>query len=353
MLVRHWRCLWATDEHSIEDVSRRHQPQARNVRCTLAIPKVKSNMPSTHIPAIAVLLASYNGERFLEEQLESIRSQSYPRIDVRVSDDGSSDATNRLLAQWQQHWSKGAFEISQGPKQGFAENFRALLQITPDGYAGYCFADQDDVWLPDKIERALSMLEAAPPGPALYGSRTLLVDESGTPIGLSPLFSRPKSFENALVQSMAGGNTMMLNQQAFALLAESARRTSFVTHDWWAYMLVTGAGGTGIYDPEPSLLYRQHAANVVGKNSGVAATFRRLVGVMRGQFRTWAGANIAALEACDDLLTLEARTTLTRWKQAHEARPPFGLGALRNAGVYRQNVRGNIMLYLAALMGWL
>ncbi|WP_157289007.1 glycosyltransferase family 2 protein [Devosia marina] len=310
-------------------------------------------MPPVTISKVAVLLATYNGEKFLDEQLASIHTQTYPEIDILVSDDGSTDATKSILRQWRQRWTKGKISIKDGPRQGFSENFRSLLVRTPGSYTAYCFADQDDIWLPHKIERALSMLDAAAPGPALYGSRTRLVDERGTPIGLSPLFTRPKSFENALVQSMAGGNTMMLNPQAFALLAESSHRASFVTHDWWAYMLVTGAGGTAIYDPEPSLLYRQHAANIVGKNSGVIATFRRLGGVMSGQFRDWASANIAALETCEDMLSPQALSTLMRWKQVHEARPPVGLRALRQAGVYRQNVRGNIMLYLAALMGWL
>ncbi len=310
-------------------------------------------MPPIKNSSVAVLLATYNGERFLDEQLASIHEQSHPIIDLWVSDDGSSDRTLGILAKWREKWCKGLFTVQTGPQLGFAANFGSLTLWPTKTYAAYCFADQDDIWLVDKISRSLDVIKEMGDTPALYGTRTRLVDENARPIGLSPLFSRPKQFENALVQSMAGGNTMMLNSAAFALLAESVRRTSFVTHDWWAYMLITGAGEIAIYDPEPSLLYRQHAANIVGKNSGVMATIRRVRGVMGGQFRDWAGANIAALEACDDLLTPSSRKTLTLWKQAHEARPPFGLGALRRSGVYRQNLRGHITLYIAALLGWL
>jgi glycosyltransferase involved in cell wall biosynthesis len=310
-------------------------------------------MPPLKSPKIAVLLATYNGEKFLDEQLASIHRQTHHDVDIWVSDDGSTDETHNILARWRDKWTKANFYVQRGPRRGFAENFRSLLKGTPETYAAYCFSDQDDIWFPDKIERAFAMLNAAPPGPALYGSRTRLVDEAGISIGLSPLFKRATTFQNALVQSMAGGNTMMLNQEAFVLLAKSAFRTGFVTHDWWAYILITGAGGAAIYDPEPSLLYRQHSANVVGKNSGAIATIRRVGGVMGGQFKRWTGDNISALEACEEMLSPDARITLKRWKQAHDAFPPLGLKALRDAGVYRQNMRGNIMLYLAVLMGWL
>ncbi|MHA6689582.1 glycosyltransferase family 2 protein [Devosia sp. A449] len=310
-------------------------------------------MPPVKKSTVAVLLATYNGDKFLDEQLASIQNQTHPDIDIWVSDDGSTDATKDILAQWREKWTKGRFNVQPGPRRGFAANFGHLSLAVEGTYAAYYFADQDDIWLNGKISRSLDAMRGMESTPVLYGARTRLVDENAHPIGLSPLFLRPKTFKNALVQSMAGGNTMALNPPAFALFAESARRISFVTHDWWAYMLITGAGGTAVYDPEPSLLYRQHAANAVGKNSGMVATFRRLRGVIRGQFRNWADANIAALEACDDMLSPGPRVTLVKWKQAHEARPPFGLRALMRSGVYRQNVRGNITLYLAALMGWL
>jgi glycosyltransferase involved in cell wall biosynthesis len=226
------------------------------------------------------------------------------------------------------------------------------LQHVPGDYAGYCFCDQDDVWLPNKIERSLKATADAAL-PIVYGARTRLVDVDGKPIGFSPLFQRPKSFENALVQSMAGGNTMMLNPAAFALVAESAARTGFVTHDWWAYILTTGCGGKAIYDPEPNLHYRQHANNIIGKNSGLKATLRRIAGVKNGQLRAWTASNIAGLDACADMLSPSARVTLDHLKHAHISKPPMGLMALYRSRVYRQNAQGNAMLWLAGAMGWL
>lgn len=302
---------------------------------------------------VAILLATFNGERFLDEQLSSILGQNHDQIDIFVSDDGSTHATHDILAAWAARWTKGSFQVARGPRNGFSENFRSLIAAVPDGYAGYCFADQDDFWLPEKVKRSLDAIRAQGSGPVVYGSRTQLVDQALRPIGLSPLFVRDKSFRNALVQSMAGGNTMMLNGPAFALLAESTRRTGFVTHDWWTYMIVTGCGGHALYDPEPSLLYRQHDANVVGKNSGLRASIRRVRGVASGQFRAWSSANIESLSACSDMLTPSSRTTLNLWIEAHTSGPPFGLVSLLKSQVYRQNVRGNAMLCLASIMGWL
>ncbi|WP_108462311.1 glycosyltransferase family 2 protein [Devosia naphthalenivorans] len=306
--------------------------------------------PSTR--PVAVLLATYNGAAFLDEQLRSILEQTHPRIDIWASDDGSSDATVAILAKWAAKWTKGQFRICAGPRLGFAENFRSLMVSVSGDYVGYCFSDQDDVWLPAKIERALAAT-ADTPSPVLYGARTKLVDVNGSPIGFSPLWERQMGFQNALVQSMAGGNTMTLNPPAFALLAESARRTSFVTHDWWAYMLTTGCGGKAVYDPEPNLLYRQHANNVLGKNSGLTANLRRIGGVVKGQFREWTAGNIAGLEACADMLTPSARITLRHLKDAHTATPPLGLISVFRSRVYRQNLRANAMMWLAGAMGWL
>ena len=184
---------------------------------------------------VAVLLATYNGQEFIDDQLQSLLDQTHKNIDIYVSDDGSNDETLSILWKWSEIWTKGNFIISSGRRSGFSENFRYLITTCKEGlYNGYFFCDQDDIWNVDKIERALKLTGVANSEPVIYGTRTLLVDAAGQPIGLSPLFMRPKTFQNALVQSMAGGNTMMLNATAFAILSESARRTGFVSHDWWA-----------------------------------------------------------------------------------------------------------------------
>jgi glycosyltransferase involved in cell wall biosynthesis len=299
---------------------------------------------------ITVLLATYNGERFLDEQIASLAAQDVPELDIVCSDDGSTDATIVILENWRQRWTKGSFTIGRGPGMGFAENFRALLQ-TPGIESGFiAFCDQDDVWDADKLSVAVAAI-GDDTGPALYGARTRLIDPRNRNIGFSPRFPRAPSFHNAIVQSLAGGNTMVLNPAATALAAESCRRTGFVSHDWWCYLLVTGAGGRAVYDPVPHIGYRQHEANLVGDKSALFAKFTRLRLGLQGRYANWNERNLAGLAACSDLLDAEARDTI---RQFAAARKTQGFGAIREiirSGVYRQTVPGIVGLWVAALLG--
>lgn len=299
---------------------------------------------------VTVLLATYNGEQFLDEQMASLAEQTWPPIDLLVSDDGSTDGTLGILDRWAGSWRKGAFQVVSGPKQGFAANFRSLITQAPvkSGYVAFC--DQDDVWLPRKLEKAIEIIGAHPTCvPVLYCGRTQLYPaENGH--DMSPLFARPPSFLNALVQSIGGGNTMVMNAAAFSILQESCRRTGFVSHDWWAYLIVSGAGGIVHYDPEPEILYRQHAGNLVGGNSSIAARYDRLKRLMRGQFRCWMDENLSGLHACSDLLTMEAGDQIKAFEEARHGKTVKRLQRLVNARVYRQTRGGQMSLLLACML---
>jgi hypothetical protein len=191
----------------------------------------------------------------------------------------------------------------------------------------------------------------APDVPALFCSRTLTISEVGEAVGASPLFVKKPSFENALVQSLAGGNTMVLNRPAQSIMACASRRSGFVSHDWWAYLLVSGAGGEVFYCARPLVRYRQHGSNQVGANTSWQARRSRLKRMIRGQFRQWSDENLAGLEANTDLLTPEAMQALVRFRDARNAPLPRRLFDLNSSGVYRQTLSGNVGLYAAALMG--
>ena len=296
-------------------------------------------------------MATYNGAVYLEEQLVSLRTQSYPCIDIVVSDDGSHDGTADILRQWMERWDKGRFVTRHGPGKGFAQNFRSLI-VDPAIDADYfAFCDQDDIWEPDKLETAVSRLCAVPSGmPALFCSRTLTITESGRAIGASPLFARQPSFRNALVQSLAGGNTMVLNGAALSLMKTASIRSGFVSHDWWAYLLVSGAGGQVFYCRRPLVRYRQHGSNQVGANTSLGARLGRLGRLIGGQFWRWSEENLAGLEANAEILTPEAMQALVRFREARQAALPGRLLQLARSGVYRQTLSGNVGLYVAAVM---
>jgi len=300
---------------------------------------------------VAVLIATFNGAPFLPEQLDTIERQWVPLVDVWASDDGSSDDTVNLLRTTAQRWTKGRFDVIDGPRKGLSENFRSLLKRDDVDADFIAFADQDDIWLPDKLERAIDWLKSQDPArPALYCCRVELVDERGQSLGFSPLFGGKTDVRNALVQSIAGGNTMVLNRAAHDLLRESARRTSFVIHDWWAYLLVTAAGGHVRYSPEPSLKYRQHGANVIGSNTSWASRFRRLEPLLAGRFARWTDQNLAALAACRDLVSPEGQAVIDGFRRMRRQPLLSRLCTLRTLGLHRQTVAGQISLYAACLL---
>jgi hypothetical protein len=241
--------------------------------------------------------------------------------------------------------------VLQGPVAGFAANFRSLL-TNPD-VAGdlVAFCDQDDIWLPDKTSAAAEALAPYGDRPALYCARTLIVDEGGAALHPSPCFRRPPTFRNALVQSIGGGNTMVLNRAAHQLLREAARRTDFVSHDWFSYLVVTGAGGAVVYSPEPRVRYRQHGGNLVGSNRGLGPWLDRLGEAFRGRFTSWNDRNLAALEACRPLLTPDAIETMERFARARRRSLLAGAVGLAHSGVYRQTLVGQMSLYAACLLG--
>ena len=213
------------------------------------------------------------------------------------------------------------------------------------------FSDQDDVWLPDKLDRGLHALETHHARPALYGTRTIIVDEALRQIGYSPLFQRTPHFANAIVQSIAGGNTMLMNAAAHKLLRSTHSDLDLVTHDWWAYQLISAAGGIVIYDPKPSLLYRQHGGNLIGSNSGPRAQLNRWRAVMNNRFSDWNSRNIAALEACQGQISPDNLNLLRAFQTVRQKQGAKALRMLRETGIYRQTISGNRSLELAAFLG--
>lgn len=296
-------------------------------------------------------MSTYNGERFLADQLQSIENQTHQHWRLIISDDGSSDNTLAIAKQFQQKWGGDRLQIRQGPQQGFCQNFLSLAcdtQIRADLYA---FSDQDDVWLADKLARAVAYFKSNAEHniPLVYCGRTQLVDEKLSPIGLSPLFTLPRSFRNAIVQSIAGGNTMVFNQCAKELLEKSGMQP-VVSHDWWLYQMTQGAGGSVWYDPEPSILYRQHSGCLIGENKSFRSKIDRIAYVLDGRFKDWNTKNYKALCAIQHLLTKDNRDILTTFGKFRGARLKDRIRLLEVCGLYRQTWQGTFTLWLATII---
>jgi len=310
------------------------------------------NRESQHrLSEVAILLCTFEGQRFLPEQLESFQAQSLSAWTLFVSDDGSSDRTLDILQEHQKQWGREKLLLQSGPRQGFAANFLSLTCQADIKAAFYAYADQDDIWEADKLERAVQWLKTIPSDvPALYCSRTRLIDEENRTLGFSPLFKRPPSFANALVQSIAGANTVVFNYAAKKLMTENNQLPNVVSHDWWAYLVVSGCGGSIYFDSVPSVLYRQHKNNLVGTNSTLLAKFKRFSMLMKGRFRDWNTINIAALRSNAHLLSVENKEILERFACAREMSFFLRIIHLKQSGIYRQTLLGNVGLVAAVIL---
>ena len=208
---------------------------------------------------VEVLLSTFNGVEYLPELLESIWAQEYPDVALAVRDDGSTDGTLSVV----EHLLSGHANtsIARGPNIGAGESFLALLRsVNPAArYAAFC--DQDDVWLPGKLSAGVAALEGLA-GPALYCSAVQLVGADLSEIRVHRRCVRGPSFENALVENVATGCTVMLNRPGIDLLASRVPR-QFLMHDAWCYLVVAGCGAV-VYDPRPQVLYRLHSSNQIG-----------------------------------------------------------------------------------------
>ncbi|WP_299843545.1 glycosyltransferase [uncultured Paracoccus sp.] len=303
-------------------------------------------------PPVTILLAVYNGGLHLSEQLDSFAAQERGDWRLIISDDGSTDDSRAICAGFQTRYGAERVRLIDGPGGGATRNFLHLIEAAPAGVP-LAFSDQDDVWLPQKMARAAAHL-AGREGPALYCARTMICDanlQNRTP---SRHFTRPHGFRNALVQACTPGNSSVFTPAAAALLkcsAVAAIQNRVEAHDWWAYQVVSGAGGEVIFDPEPSLLYRQHASNVMGRNDTASGRWRRLTMLMQGDFGSWLAANVDALAAVPDLLTPENSRVLAGFNRMLTLSGPLALREISRLGLYRQTGSGDVALRLAAVTG--
>jgi glycosyltransferase involved in cell wall biosynthesis len=302
-------------------------------------------------PRIIILLATRNGAEFIQQQLESFRAQSHSNWELLVSDDGSTDDTIALVEDFARSVSQRVL-ICHGPQKGFWQNFASLVRR--DDLQGdlYAYSDQDDIWLAGKLAKAAKWFEAVSSDrPGLYFTRTELIHRDGSPAGFSRLFTRAAAFENALVQNFGGGNTMVFNRATRFALLKTPASTELVSHDWWTYQVVTGIGGAVHYDSWPSLKYRQHGKNLMGKNVGLQARLDRLMGLAGGQMIIWNDINLRVLHENQAVLLPRNIAILASFTKARTVRLPRRLWLLWRSGVYRQTMIETVALYISALFG--
>lgn len=219
---------------------------------------------------VIVLLSTYNGERYIAEQLQSLVAQKDVSSEILVRDDGSKDSTTRILDEWQE---KGLLSWYNSVNLGPGKSFIDLLQnAAPGNY--YAFCDQDDVWMPEKLRLTMDKMkcvELANPGkPVIIHTDMHVVDENLKIIhdsfwrssGLRPDVLR--TFPYLCTCNSVNGCTIVMNSAARELILEKYVEHDVIIHDVISALTVAYYGGIIDYVDAPTVLYRQHSANVVG-----------------------------------------------------------------------------------------
>lgn len=249
---------------------------------------------------VQILLSTYNGEKYLEQQLESIFKQKNVLVDVLVRDDGSSDTTIQIIHAFQR---KYPIRLITGSNIGFAKSFWLLVNEADD-HDFYAFCDQDDYWLEDKLYAAILNIKRHECGkPILYTSNVVAVDENlntlsdkGFPV------DKVLSYADSLRISVLPGCTFVFNHK---LLNQMKRyKKKLIAHDWLTYLIANSIGKV-IYDPVSYIYYRIHSGNTIGIDSKIGNLVKKWKRFFKPSFlnaRSYIARNVYELygEMMDD-----------------------------------------------------
>ena len=212
---------------------------------------------------VAVLISTYNGEKYLKEQFDSILKQTYPNIEIIVRDDGSKDSTLEIIKEYQKKHSN--IILQEGENLGFLRSFFKLLEFEDADYFAFC--DQDDIWLENKVELAVQKLQKADETlPNMVFGNSDYYDENMNFIGKGEEH-KTFSFKNSLYECVAQGMTMTINNEARKkILANIPEKCLF--HDWWTYMICSGMGNV-FYNDDTVVKYRRLPKNATAEGQGI------------------------------------------------------------------------------------
>lgn len=241
---------------------------------------------------IAVLLATYNGEKYLTEQIKSILEQCECNFHLYIRDDGSTDGTKLLLTQFANQFPTKITYLPMEQQGGVIKNFSELMNIAVN-YPYVMLCDQDDVWFPEKISQTLQKMQALENSwgkeiPLLVHTDLKVVDADLNPIAASfwrycHLTPQSQSLNRLIVQNVVTGCTVMLNRALLHLCLPIPKEA--IMHDWWIALTAAAFGKIGIVDA-PTLYYRQHTNNTLGAQNFQALNYfkRGILKLLQGNY---------------------------------------------------------------------
>jgi glycosyltransferase involved in cell wall biosynthesis len=301
---------------------------------------------------ISVALCTLNGGPYLDEQLASIAAQIRLPDEMVICDDGSTDNTLSILERFAENAVFAVRIVRNKCNLGVIANFQQAVSLCQGELTA--LADQDDVWLPDKLKNAEQALISSPhPEKTLYCTRLHYVDKALQTLGFSSIPANT-GFSNAVVENSATGCSVVFGNDIKNRFLQ-AHSTDMLMHDWWLYLLATAFGDV-VYDPRPGLLYRQHVSNVAGWQPRPKKLWHRLKSLtqrLKTGSKGMDSLNQAArfIVAYDDLVPDKTALVkrLVKSRQQNIFRRFF---YSLKPGVARNNIFENIGLRIMIFMGW-
>lgn len=218
---------------------------------------------------VAILLSTYNGEKYLREQIDSILAQTYDNFELIVRDDGSRDSTVEIVKEYMEKSDK-EITLMVGKNLGFIKSFFELLKHSDADY--FSFADQDDIWLPNKIELAVNSLNKLDDTkPNMAFSNVDYYDTEMNFMGNGDSKGKKPSFLNSLYECINQGMTMVINKTTRDYIVKNIPEKCFF-HDWWTYMICTAFGNV-VQDDVVTVKYRRAKTNATVEGQGKITLF--------------------------------------------------------------------------------
>ncbi len=299
---------------------------------------------------ILVMMSTYNGEKYLREQIDSILNQKTDyEVHLRIRDDGSKDGTCDVIEEYMANYPNKV-EIIRGENLGYNGSFFSLIRGA-EGYDYYSISDQDDVWLPDKLQIACDAIDNVKEDiPVLYASTSYLVLDDLVPYGTTRKKERDMAMYNTIIQNICPGHTQVMNNRLLAMLKADIDTSRIYVYDSWIQN-VANLYGRIVFDNDSHTYYRQYEGNQLG--SGVGKMGQLMTSVKRDktddgkkyrrQIEYFVEKNRIALEKLDLLNELErfvsSRTMTKRLKYCL-----FGK-------TYRQRKTETLLFRIAVLLG--
>jgi glycosyltransferase involved in cell wall biosynthesis len=297
---------------------------------------------------ISICISTYNGQLFFDEQINSILNQTYKDFEIIIRDDGSSD--DRFIEQLKEYEKQyNNVKVYLEPNIGVAQSFFELFKKVPLSSDFVVLADQDDFWYPTRLENTMKFIEKQKIySPLLCFCSFEYVDDTLNFISDSPIYKHI-GFNNALVQNLAAGCTICINNAALKILLLYTPEKS-VIHDWWIYLVVSATGKV-IQEPNISIKYRQHRFNILGGTTSA---------IEKNKKRLKRKLNLIIYKVYDqvqefycnyhDFISIENRGKIERFLQTNKNFASKCLFIFDNKTVIREKIFDNILLKIIILL---